>query len=56
MELVLDNDRTVKLNMVDAADWFNPDRGFILDPEALLVKAHSFAQASIWVPTKLGNP
>jgi regulator of sigma E protease len=43
--LVLDNDRTVKLNMVDAADWFNPDRGFILEPEASLVKAHSFAQA-----------
>ncbi|MGA2062179.1 MAG: site-2 protease family protein, partial [Thermoguttaceae bacterium] len=45
VELKLDNDRTVKLNMVDAADWFNPDRGFILEPEASLVKAHSFVQS-----------
>ena len=42
---MLDDDRTVKLNMVDAAGWFNPDRGFILEPESSLVKAHFLAQA-----------
>ncbi len=45
VELEVNKDRTVKLNMEDAADWFNPDRGFILEPEASLVKAHSLGQA-----------
>jgi regulator of sigma E protease len=45
VELNLDKGRTFKLNMVDAADWYNPDRGFILDPQASLVKAHSLGQA-----------
>ena len=31
--------------MEDAAGWFNPDRGFILESEASLVKAQSFSQA-----------
>jgi regulator of sigma E protease len=45
VELTLNNDRKVKLNIENAADWFNPDRGFIFEPEASLVKAQSFAQA-----------
>ena len=45
VELKLDNDRTVKLNMVDAAGWFNPDRGFIFESESFPVKAQSLAQA-----------
>jgi regulator of sigma E protease len=43
--LTLNNDQRVELKMEDAPDWFNPDRGFILDPEASFVKAQSFAQA-----------
>ncbi|MGD0518328.1 MAG: site-2 protease family protein, partial [Thermoguttaceae bacterium] len=46
VDLTLDNDRNVKLKTEDAADWFNPDRGFIFEPEASLVKAQSFAQAA----------
>jgi regulator of sigma E protease len=44
VELKTNNDRTVKVNLVDAADWFNPDRGFIFDSKSSLVKAHSFVQ------------
>jgi regulator of sigma E protease len=43
--LDLDNDRTAQLHAEDAASWFNPDRGFRLEPEASLVKAQSFVQA-----------
>lgn len=46
VELSLDKNRTVKPKMENAADWFNPDRGFIFGPEASLVKAQSFGQAA----------
>jgi regulator of sigma E protease len=45
VDLTLNNDRKVKLKTEDAADWFNPDRGFLFEPEASLVKAQSFIQA-----------
>ncbi|MGA2798492.1 MAG: site-2 protease family protein [Thermoguttaceae bacterium] len=45
VKLTLNDGRTVELHMEDAAGWFNPDRGFILEFEALLVKAQSFTQA-----------
>jgi len=46
VELTLNNNRKVKLKTEDAADWFNPDRGFIFEPQASMVKAQSFAQAA----------
>ena len=45
VELALANGRTAELKMEDAAGWFNPDRGFILEPESFPVKAQSVAQA-----------
>lgn len=48
VELVLNNDRKVKLKMEDAADWFNPERGFIFESLSTLKKAHSLRQAVRW--------
>ncbi len=45
VELVLNNDRQVKLSMEEVSDWFNPNRGFIFEPETRLRKAKSLAQA-----------
>ncbi len=45
VNLEFDNGRNIKIHMVDAPGWFNPDRGFRLEPEASVVKAQSFAQA-----------
>lgn len=45
IELTLADKRTVKVSLVDAADWFNPDRGFIT--QALLTnrKASTLGEA-----------
>jgi regulator of sigma E protease len=45
VELVLNNKRKVRLETELAADWFNPDRGFIFAPETSLKKAQNFSQA-----------
>jgi regulator of sigma E protease len=45
VKLTLDNEHSVELHVENAADWFDPDRGFILEPDASLVKAQSFVQA-----------
>jgi regulator of sigma E protease len=45
VELVLNNNRKATLLAENAADWFNPDRGFLFEPETSLRKAQSFAQA-----------
>jgi regulator of sigma E protease len=31
--------------LVEASDWFNPDRGFVFEPLTFLRKAHSFGEA-----------
>jgi regulator of sigma E protease len=43
--ITLGDDRTARLHAEEAAGWFNPDRGFRLEPEASLVKAQSFVQS-----------
>ena len=45
VKLELGGDRTVTLEPVEAADWFNPDRGFIFEPKDFRCKAQSFADA-----------
>ena len=43
--MTFDNGRTAQLHAEDATGWFNPDRGFRLEPEASVVKAQSLGQA-----------
>ncbi len=38
-------EQTVALQPVEAADWFNPDRGFLFEPMTFKRKAESFADA-----------
>ncbi len=37
--------RTVELDIAESKDWFNPDRGFLLDPETIVRQAESFGDA-----------
>ncbi len=43
--LTTDDGSTVELEPVAASDWFNPDRGFYLDPESIEIRAQSVGQA-----------
>jgi regulator of sigma E protease len=43
--LELNNKRKARMETELAADWFNPDRGFIFAPETSLKKAQTFSQA-----------
>jgi regulator of sigma E protease len=45
VELGLNNNRSAILEAQDDPNWFNPNRGFIFEPEAYLKKAQSFGQA-----------
>ncbi len=45
IELALDKDRTAKLQTADATDWFNPDRGFLLEADTYFQKADSLGEA-----------
>ncbi len=40
-----EKNRKVKLNLVDAADWFNPDRGFLFELMTFNRKAKSIGEA-----------
>ncbi|MGA2032702.1 MAG: site-2 protease family protein [Thermoguttaceae bacterium] len=43
-----DKEQSAKLDLVAASDWFNPDRGFLLQPETLVQIARSPSQALRW--------
>ena len=45
IQFVLDGDRTVTLEAAPAADLFNSDRGFVLEPEQFTQTAETFAEA-----------
>jgi regulator of sigma E protease len=45
VELTLDNDRKVKLQPVDATDWFSPDRGFLLATDCFFQQAGSVGES-----------
>ena len=42
VELRLDGDRVVKLQPVDASDWFFPERGFMFEPKTFFSGGKSF--------------
>jgi regulator of sigma E protease len=43
--LRLEGDRTVTLDPQPAKDWFEPNRGFLFEPESFVCSAESFGQA-----------
>jgi regulator of sigma E protease len=45
VELTLDKNRTIKLSPEDAADWFNPDRGFVFEDDSYFQKANGIGEA-----------
>lgn len=45
VQLTFDNKHTVTLEAVAAKNWFNPDRGFLLDPKLVNQRAHSLTEA-----------
>jgi regulator of sigma E protease len=45
VKLTLEDGRSVTLEPVASRDWFNPDRGFLFDPELVNQRADSLAQA-----------
>ncbi len=40
------DERKITLDIAEAKDWFNPDRGFLLDPDTAVRKAESFGDAA----------
>jgi regulator of sigma E protease len=40
-----DKKQTIVLGPVEAADWFNPDRGFLFEPMTVAYRAHSVGEA-----------
>ena len=48
MELKLADNREIQLDIVEMPDSFNPDRGFVLQPQQTFVKATTFGQAVEW--------
>ncbi len=45
VELHLEDDRLVELKPVEAADWFNPNRGFAFQPKETFVRASTPGEA-----------
>jgi len=45
IELTFQGDKTVSLVPVDAADWYNPDRGLVMQPASFTLTAKSFGEA-----------
>jgi len=45
VKLTLDDGRTVTLKPARAKDWFNPNRGFLFEPEGFVLRASSAAEA-----------
>jgi regulator of sigma E protease len=45
VQLTFDNKHTVTLEPVAAKNWFNPDRGFLLDPKLVNQRATSLTEA-----------
>ena len=48
VELELEGGRKVLLDLVESPDTFNPNRGFIFEPQQTFVQAGSFGQAVGW--------
>jgi regulator of sigma E protease len=44
LELTLKGDRKVTIEPFDSESWMNPDRGFILTPQLMTVRAHSVGE------------